>query len=134
MRRFVFAAHFRSKANDDPGRRLAEAQAARDIVQRVAAAQPGVLTVLAGDLNDVPGSPPLEALEANGGLFRVAKELPVDQQATYVFNGSGEAIDHLLEATEPPAYVEGTSAVTRVSRATSSSDHWPLTASFSATR
>jgi endonuclease/exonuclease/phosphatase family metal-dependent hydrolase len=126
----VFAAHFRSKNNDDPGRRLAEAQAARVLVLRAAAAEPGVLTVLAGDLNDTPGSPPMEALEADGGLYRVAKELPLDAQATYVFNGAGEAIDHVLEATAPPAYVGGSSAVTRVSRAESSSDHWPLKASF----
>jgi predicted extracellular nuclease len=130
VRLTVFAAHFRSKAQDDPGRRLAEAQAARDIVSRVAAEQPGVLTLLAGDLNDTPGSPPMEALEADGGLHRVAQELPPADQATYVFNGTGEAIDHLLEATTPTTYVPGTAAVTRTPRADSSSDHWPLRASF----
>ncbi|GMU58523.1 MAG: hypothetical protein AMXMBFR34_02860 [Myxococcaceae bacterium] len=126
----VFAAHFRSKAQDDPGRRLAEAQAARDLVTRAAAAAPGVLTVLAGDLNDVPGSPPLEALEANGGLVRVAKDLPQADQATYVFNGNGEAIDHLLEATTPPRYVPASAVVERVPRSESTSDHWPLRATF----
>ncbi|MEW5740953.1 MAG: endonuclease/exonuclease/phosphatase family protein [Myxococcota bacterium] len=126
----VFAAHFRSKVQDDPGRRLAEAQAARDLVTRAAAAAPGVLVVLAGDLNDTPGSPPLDALEGNGGLLRVAKDLPPAEQATYVFNGSGEAIDHLLEATSPPRYVAASALVERIPRSESTSDHWPLRATF----
>ena len=67
-----FAAHFRSKSNDDPGRRLAEAQATRRIVDAVAAANPRALVVLGGDLNDTPGSPPLDALTGNGGLLRAA--------------------------------------------------------------
>ncbi len=126
----VFAAHFRSKSNDDPGRRLAEAQVSRELARRTADAKPDALVVLAGDLNDTPGSPPLEALEANEGLLRVAAELPADQQATYVFNGRGEAIDHVLEASTPSRFLPGSSKVDRLARSFSGSDHWPLSADF----
>ncbi|WNZ59239.1 hypothetical protein QEG98_24480 [Myxococcus sp. MxC21-1] len=42
----VFSAHFRSKSNDDAGRRFAEAVAARDIVAGAALAAPDALVVL----------------------------------------------------------------------------------------
>lgn len=126
----VFAAHFRSKNNDDPGRRLAEAQGARQLTRASASAHPEALVLLAGDLNDVPGSPPLEALEGAGGLLRVAAELPEDEQHTYVFGGRGEAIDHVLEASTPSRYIPGSARVSRLTRAFSGSDHWPLSAEF----
>lgn len=96
----VFAAHFKSKSNDDPGRRLAEAEAAHDIVRSVAEAHPDALVVLGGDLNDVPGSPPIDALEGDGELLRVAADRPLDAVATYVFGGQLQSIDHLFLAEE----------------------------------
>lgn len=98
----VFAAHFRSKSSDDPGRRLAEAQAARDILAAVALDDPEALVVLGGDLNDVPGSPPIDALDApydGGSLLRIAASLPYELTTTYFFDGHGQAIDHLFLAT-----------------------------------
>jgi endonuclease/exonuclease/phosphatase family metal-dependent hydrolase len=89
----VLGAHFRSKVNDEPNRRLAEAQRAGVIVGELAAAHPEGLIVLAGDLNDVPSSPPLAALEAQTPLLRVASEL--DDDATIVFDGDHQAIDHI---------------------------------------
>lgn len=130
----VFAAHFRSKVSDDPGRRLAEAQGARDLVNAAAMANPGVLVVMAGDLNDTPGSPPLDALEGNAGLLRVAGDLPADQQGTYPYGSTVEAIDHVLEATVPARYVPMSALVDRVSRSQSSSDHYPMRATFEVPR
>ncbi|MGN6103772.1 MAG: endonuclease/exonuclease/phosphatase family protein [Kofleriaceae bacterium] len=92
----VFAAHFRSKANDDPARRLAEAQVARRVVTEVGAREPEAVVVLAGDLNDTPGSPPLAALVDDDGLVRLADDLDAVSQATYSYQGRGQAIDHLL--------------------------------------
>jgi endonuclease/exonuclease/phosphatase family metal-dependent hydrolase len=127
----VFAAHFRSKAMDDPGRRLAEAQTSRRIADEVAAASPGALVVLAGDLNDTPDSPPLLALTENDGLLRVAADLPVADQYTYVFNGRGEVIDHILQAKTPAARAVPRSAIVwRGSRGFAGSDHYALTADF----
>ena len=92
----MFSAHFRSKSSDDPGRRLAEAQATADIIQQTAKEFPDAVIVLGGDLNDTPGSPPLAALEGVPGLLRVAKDRPLSSAATYSWNGDLQAIDHLF--------------------------------------
>ncbi len=127
----LFAAHFRSKVNDDAGRRLAEAQASRALVTGVAAGLPGALVVLAGDLNDTPGSPPLDALTLDGGLVRAAADLPEADQATYVWNGRGEAIDHVLQAVTPACALVPRSAKSwREASGFGGSDHFALSAEF----
>lgn len=126
-----FSAHFRSKNNDDPGRRLAEAQATRRIVDAVALANQDALVILGGDLNDTPGSAPIDALEVNG-LLRAAADLPVADQGTYVYGGQSQAIDHLFQAVTPAAALVPRSA--RVwkegSRGFAGSDHRALTAEW----
>jgi len=123
----LFAAHYKSKSNDEPARRLAEAQVSARIVPEVAAANPGALVVLAGDLNDTPDSPPMNALE-EGGLVRLADDLALDAQATYRFNGRGQAIDHLLLAPTPAAVRIAKSArVWRDGSGYGGSDHAALT-------
>jgi predicted extracellular nuclease len=99
----MFAAHFKAKSNDDPPRRLAEAQVSRRIALEAAARSPDAVVLLAGDLNDTPGSPPLDALLSDGGLIRLADDLPLSAQSTYYFQGSGQAIDHLLLAPNAAA-------------------------------
>lgn len=129
----MFAAHFRSKVDDDPGRRLAEANATRDIVTAVGKELPAALVVLGGDLNDFPGSPPITALEQGGGLVRVASDRPLDKQATYTFQGSDIAIDHVfVVAGQASRYVAGSATVYREgSRGFATSDHGALSADFS---
>jgi len=101
-------------------------------VTAVAASQPDALVALAGDLNDVPGSPPLDAL-VGSGLVRVADDLPPAAQATYVFNGQGQAIDHIVIAPDRAGARIPMSA--RVWRAPSGagwggSDHFALSSDF----
>jgi endonuclease/exonuclease/phosphatase family metal-dependent hydrolase len=98
----VFAAHFRSKVNDDPDRRWAEARAARSIVLDEAARSPGAIVVLAGDLNDVPGSPPLEALLEGGSIVSAAAGRAPWEIGTYPYGGGLLAIDHVLVAARAP--------------------------------
>lgn len=129
----AFSAHFRSKyPPDDPAQRLAEASAANDIVTAAAQANPGALVVLGGDLNDVPGSAPINALEDGGSLLRVASELGGDA-ATYIYRGQGQAIDHLYFAQNGSgAYVPGSARVVRNSdRGLAGSDHSALVGTFS---
>lgn len=126
----VFTAHFRSKVDDDPGRRLAEAQAAAAIVSSAARDHPTALVVMGGDLNDVPGSPPLDVLEDVGGLQRVASDL--DSPGTYRWNGELIELDHLLLAPGPAAaYVAHSARVARdASGGYRGSDHAALRADF----
>jgi endonuclease/exonuclease/phosphatase family metal-dependent hydrolase len=129
----VFAAHFRSKVNDDPGRRFAEAEAARDIITEVAAERPGALVVLGGDLNDVPGSPPLEALELDGSLQRVSRDRPEEEIGTIWYQGASLAIDHLYQARDASgAYVPGSFQTVREpsGNGLAGSDHAAVLADF----
>ncbi len=128
----VFAAHFKSKANDQPQLRLAEAKAAHDIVAARAAATPDALIILGGDLNDVPGSAPLTALEGSGALSRVAADVHADYRWTFNFNGKQQAIDHLFLATGASGqYVPGSAHARRDHpNGLGLSDHAALLADF----
>ncbi len=124
----AFTAHFRSKVDDDPERRRLEAEATAAALRDSAASLPEALVVLGGDLNDTPGSPPLDALERIGGLQRVAAELKNNADATYVFQGQRLALDHIYVAPTPGArYVPGSA---RVIRDTGASDHAAVSADF----
>jgi len=123
--------HYKAKNNDDPDRRLAEAQATRLILDAVAERHPDALVVFGGDLNDTPGSAPIEALESGGGWHRVADELG-DDAATYEWDGRRQAIDHLfhLEAASG-RYVPGSAEVVRDNDSgLARSDHAGLRATF----
>ncbi len=131
-RAIVFDSHFKSRNNDDAGRRLAEAQAAREIVLEVAAEYPDALVVLGGDLNDTPGTDAIDALEGDGGLFRVASTLPEGEDGTHEYRGVRNALDHLYLATDAAGgAVPDTVAVVRdASGGLGGSDHAALRAEF----
>ena len=127
----LFVTHFKSKSDDDPSRRLAEAMAARDIVTGVAAQHPEALVVMGGDLNDTPGSDPLNTLEQGGLLVRVAGELDNNRDATYYYGGP-QAIDHLyLAETAAGRYTAGSAVVVKDGYyRLGDSDHAALRAAF----
>jgi uncharacterized protein len=130
----MFAAHFRSQSNDDPARRLAEANASRTIVTQTATELPAALVLLGGDLNDMPGSAAINALEEGGSLLRVASDIPVADQATYTFQGQKNAIDHIFVTKAQAArYVAKSAVVFRddTRGGFAGSDHAALGADFS---
>ncbi len=90
----LFSAHFKAKRNDDPGRRFAEAEGARDIAYTTAQDNPGSLVIIGGDLNDTPDSDPIQAMVAGGFLDLV--DGPTEDWWTYGFGDSREALDHIL--------------------------------------
>jgi len=130
----VFSAHFKSKSNDDPARRQAEANAALEIITATANSNSDAIIVLGGDLNDVPGSGPINALENAPSLIRVASELPALDQATYWYDGP-IAIDHIFHSlTGAGEYIQGTAKVIKNgpnSYKLMDSDHAALRAAFS---
>lgn len=128
----VFNAHFKSKSNDDAGRREAEAIAARQIVTEAAAEYPDALIVLGGDLNDVPGSAPIAQIEAAGELARVAAVLPEGEDWTHQFRETRNAIDHLYVATGAAGGItpETVWVVRDASGGLAGSDHAALRAGF----
>jgi endonuclease/exonuclease/phosphatase family metal-dependent hydrolase len=132
----TFAAHFKAKSDDDPERRLAEATRAREIIDAVTRNNTDTLVVLGGDLNDTPGSPPLDALEAGDGMLRVAAEL-APEDWTYEYKNDRRPIDHIYAATAATggAYIPGSARVFRSESGEdgyAGSDHAAVRASFRA--
>ena len=130
----MFGAHFRSKATDDPARRLAEAKAAQSIVASVGTELPDALVILGGDLNDTPGSEPIKAMDLGGALVRVASDLPAAKQGTYIFQGADQAIDHIYVVKGQAArYLPMSATVYRddPKAGFGGSDHGALSADFS---
>lgn len=130
----VFAAHFKAKTDDsdDPGRRLAEAKATHDIMDKTGSDNAKSLVVLGGDLNDVPGSDPINALEGDGKLLRVASD--VTNQGTYKFGGADQPIDHIfVTKNHAKSYIAQSATVVRDGSAKgfAGSDHATLWADFS---
>ena len=130
----VFSAHFKSKADDDAPRRLAEAAAAAKILKKTAEKYPDALIVMGGDLNDEPGSDTLEPFESESTFLRVADELSTKDQATYSYRGEAIAIDHIFWAKSSlGSYKQGSAEVVKDAPSwysLGSSDHAALKAVF----
>ncbi len=93
----VLGVHFRAKsAPDDPDKRLAEAQHARQIADDLHAKKPGAAILIVGDYNDTPGSPPYAAvMGAAPDLFvDSADVVPFSERYSYTYQGNHELIDH----------------------------------------
>ena len=130
----VFSAHFKSKADDDAPRRLAEAAAAVKILKKTAEKYPDALIVMGGDLNDEPGSDTLDFFESEQSFLRVADELSSKDQATYLYHGNAIALDHIFWVkNESGTYKKGSAKVVKDAPSIyslGSSDHAALKATF----
>ena len=63
-RKVIFlGVHLKAKANDDPQKRLAEAQRTRLVADQRRKEDPSAAVLILGDFNDFPGSPPMDAIE-----------------------------------------------------------------------
>jgi endonuclease/exonuclease/phosphatase family metal-dependent hydrolase len=78
--------------------RAAEALHARGIVDGVLASEPGALVAAVGDMNDVPGSPVLRAIqgEGDGALRDCAWQVPQEARFSAIHDGRRIQIDHVL--------------------------------------
>jgi endonuclease/exonuclease/phosphatase family metal-dependent hydrolase len=125
----VFGAHFKSKRDDDPEQRLAEAARAREVALDTADEREEALIVLAGDLNDTPDSDTLDLLLADGLLIRVSEELGED---AWTINSGGNLslIDHLLLVRGRGKFIAGSAEVVRDRNGLGGSDHAALAADF----
>lgn len=133
----VFVAHFKAKTDDDPVLRLGEATEARKIVLARAAASPGRLIVFGGDLNDFPGSPPINAIVAGNALVLAElRDLSIAEANTEFSGGTGYAIDHLVVlGSDAERHIKGSTRVVQdaVKKGLGGSDHAGLVADFMAT-
>jgi endonuclease/exonuclease/phosphatase family metal-dependent hydrolase len=82
--------------------RAAEALYVRGLVDEVLAGAPSPRALVAGDLNDLTGSPVLDALrgEGPGELFDCTARIPADERFSIVHAGRGIQIDHALATVD----------------------------------
>ncbi len=105
---FVVVVHLTSKGGDDrafgphqppsprsEAQRLRQAFAVRSVVERLLAVDPLAAVVVLGDFNEFEWRPPMRALEGSG-MVNLTWRLPENERYSYVFQGSSQAIDHIL--------------------------------------
>jgi endonuclease/exonuclease/phosphatase family metal-dependent hydrolase len=129
----ILAVHFISKSGGDASddRRLAEAARVRALVDARLAGDPRARVLVAGDLNDQPGSPALVRLLGSGdtALADVSAGLAPEVRYTYVFSGRRELIDFILAS--PEAVSSGVETwIVHDGSAAATSDHAPVRARF----
>lgn len=85
----LLVVHFKAKVDDDPTKRLAEAEHTRGIADAIVAKNPAARVVILGDYNDFPGTPPITAIEgAAPQLYpSTASKLGATNAWTVEFNG-----------------------------------------------
>ena len=128
----VFSAHFKAQRNDDPEWRLAEATTARAIAEATQQEFPDAFVYIGGDLNDEPGTPPLDAMTTGGGLISVTRDLANDDAWTYAFGQTRIVIDHILYVPRGTGAVvsDATEVVRDASGTLGGSDHAALRTEF----
>jgi len=134
----LIGVHFRSKSQDDPDKRLAEAQHTRAIADGIAAADPTAAIAILGDFNDLPGSPPVLAVEGSGSGADAYDDVPALAPAsdrwTFNYNGALELVDHHLVNPVLRAMLDEASVrIPHGPDIDAASDHAPIEATYSIT-
>lgn len=95
----LLGVHFRSKGPpDDADKRLAEAQHTRAIADGLAKDDPDAGILVLGDFNDLPGSPPYQAVLGTGedAYTNAPLLIPSEDRWTFDYQGKLELIDHQM--------------------------------------
>jgi predicted extracellular nuclease len=105
---FVIANHFNSKGGDQPlegrfqpparpseAQRLQQAQVVNAFVASILSQDANANIVVLGDLNDFAFSAAVTALKGSV-LTDLLETLPPGERYTYVFEGNGQVLDHIL--------------------------------------
>ena len=98
---WVIANHWKSKTEDTRdiiytlARRVEQARFVARLGAQLARSHPQSAVIVAGDLNDWPGSLPLKELET-AGWQQAWWTLPSDARYSYIYRGRSQALDHIL--------------------------------------
>jgi endonuclease/exonuclease/phosphatase family metal-dependent hydrolase len=128
----LLAVHLKSKAvPDDPDKRLAEARHTRAIADAVTAVDPAAAVLVLGDMNDVPGSPPLIALEGRPPDAYVDVASATADAWTYDFRGAPQLLDHqMVSPVLRPMLDFRSVTILHGPTVEHASDHAPLAATY----
>ncbi len=134
----VLGVHFKAKEpTDSPDKRLAEAEHTRAIADAISKKDPGTAILILGDLNDVPGSPPLKAVVGKAPTLFVSSvdAAPEASRYSFVYKGTKELIDHQLANPLLAALLDPDSVLLKHGAgvddgSAAASDHAPIKATY----
>lgn len=133
-RKMVFlGTHLKAKSNDDPFKRLAEAQRTRAIADALAKADPSRAIAVLGDFNDTPGSPPYLAVvgQSPTQFTDASLSVPMADRWTYEYQGSFELIDYqIVNPVLAPMLDTKSVSIRHTPNVTAASDHAPVIATY----
>lgn len=120
----VYGIHFISQLGDSDDRRFAESAHVRSLVDRRLAADPDARVVVAGDVNDFPGSSPVTRLLGLGDTALIDPTLTIIDglRYTYVFNGTPRQFDFIF-ASSGTAASSATAEIFHIQAVRDASDH-----------
>lgn len=126
----LLGVHYKAKNDDDPDKRLAEAQRTRAIADQLASENPARAVLVLGDFNDLPATPPYLAVEGTSEMFANAADLvPSADRYTYVFSGQKELVDHQMMSPRLAGTLES-ALILHSAEVAAASDHAPLVATY----
>jgi endonuclease/exonuclease/phosphatase family metal-dependent hydrolase len=129
----LFGVHYKAKEDDDPDKRLAEAQHTRGLADQYGAAHPEAGLLILGDFNDLPGSLPCAATAgAEPNLFTdAAMSVPEGDRWTMVYQNNQELVDHQYSNPRLTGLLdEGSVEIWHNGDVTAASDHAPVIAVY----
>jgi len=128
----LIGVHFKAKDNDDPDKRLAEAQRTRNIANGIAQNDPTAAIIVLGDFNDVPMSPPYQAVaQPDPSYDNAALLAPTADQWSYYYSGKQELVDHVMMNPLAAERVDGGQVrIVHGPEAEDASDHAPVIVGF----
>ncbi|MBW2456247.1 MAG: endonuclease/exonuclease/phosphatase family protein [Deltaproteobacteria bacterium] len=129
----LLGVHYKAKQNDDPQKRLAEAQHTRGIADDITAAAPSTGILVLGDFNDLPDSPAyLATVGDEPDLYRNAADAVAQADRwTFEYQGAHELVDQQMANGLLHDRLDGPSVrILHSPEAEAASDHAPLIATY----
>lgn len=129
----LLGVHYKAKQNDDPQKRLAEAQHTRGIADGISAAAPSTGILILGDFNDLPDSPPYLATvgEEPDRYRNAADEVAQADRWTFEYQNAHELVDQQMVNGLLHDRLDGPSVrILHSPEAEAASDHAPLIATY----
>jgi len=132
----IIGVHFKSRFNDnDPDRRIAEAQRVRKIADGMKASDPEMYVFIIGDMNGTPDTEAYRAViygwDGEGVEYKAAMDtVPEAERYSYVYRGEQLLIDHVVSDPDGSGRLVGGTATILHDIAEDASDHFPLAATY----
>jgi endonuclease/exonuclease/phosphatase family metal-dependent hydrolase len=128
----LIGTHLKAKQDDDPQKRLAEAQRTRAIADALVAENPARGVIMLGDFNDLPGSPPyVAALGSEPAYVNAAEVVASADRWTYEYQGNQELVDHQMASPLIGEMLDvGSVRILHSPEVDAASDHAPVIATY----